>query len=104
VILNGKKIKCTTFSPTTHAANTTSPYAVFSVAGKNIENVRQWHHLSHLSSASRTDTDDITENTHDFFRQVIIICSANFAILTCGQIVNYSVHIALASMVANYGI
>jgi hypothetical protein len=81
--INAGKTKCIKFSPTKHAASTTSTYALFSVAGKTIENVRQWDHLGHLVSASRTDIDDIKERERACTLSVkLIICYANFAILT----------------------
>lgn len=50
VIFNSEKTKCVTFNPTKYVVSKIST-AAFSVDGKSVENVTQWHYLGRLISA-----------------------------------------------------
>jgi hypothetical protein len=47
----------------------TSTYVVFSDDGKNIENVKQWHHLGVRQSYA----DDMKERKHHFIGEVVLL-------------------------------
>jgi hypothetical protein len=50
-------------------------FAVFSIAGKNIENVSQWRHFGHQFSDSHNDADDINvkKTSFNWLRQYFVM-------------------------------